>query len=264
MKKVAVIMLVLIVMISTLTNCCFAASWVNQGYAWARNNNLISAKTTNELLKDITISDYYTILFRYFDLKGLEPSTVYYKAEDYKSDNYILVATDRQLTELARKEWLTNNEFKRAEGLITNARNVLDRNAKYFTQEEITSIKFYLDNIHYILYSKIYDYEYKSQISVKKTNFSDRFIKYRIIPSYGNITREEFLNLMFHFTQADGRTFNTAKTIDFFVDQKVLLGYNNNLMMTSRLNYAHITTFLSRMSQVPLNIAYEQDIVENN
>ena len=264
MKKVAVIVSILIITISTFVNCCYASSWVTQGYTWARNNNLISAKTTKELLKDMTISDYYTILFKYFDLEGIQPSTIYYKAEDYKSDNYILVATDRELTNLARKEWLTNNEFKRAEGFITNARNVLTRNSKYFTKEEITSINYYLDNMHYILYSKIYDYDYKSQIYVAKTSFSDRFIKYRVIPNYGNITREEFLNLMFHFTQAEGRTFNTAKTISFFTDKKVLLGYNNNLMITTRINYAHITTFLSRMHSVPLNIAYEQDAVENN
>ena len=67
MKKIAVMVLILIITISTMINCCYAASWVSQGYNWARSNNLISAKTTNQLLKDMTISDYYTILFRYFD-----------------------------------------------------------------------------------------------------------------------------------------------------------------------------------------------------
>ncbi len=261
MKKIAITILILVITIATLMNCCYAASWVTQGYTWARGNNLISAKTNNQLLQNINISDYYTILFRYFDLKGIAPSIIYYKAEDNKSDNYILVATDRELTNLAKKEWLTNNEFKRAQGIITNARNVLNKNTKYFTQEELTSTRFYLDNMYYILYTKIYDYDFKTKVNVPKTKFSDRFVKYRVLPNYGHITREEFLNLMFHFTQAEGRTFNTAKTINFYRDNKVLQGYNNNLMMTTRLNYAHITTFLSRITSVPINTAYIQ---ENN
>ena len=53
MKKIAVKMLILIVIISTLASYCFAASWVDQGNVWARNKKLISAKTTKELLKEL-------------------------------------------------------------------------------------------------------------------------------------------------------------------------------------------------------------------
>ena len=47
--------------------------------------------------------------------------------------------------------------LKKAVTLIENANNILEKNSKYFEASEIESIKYYLDVMDYILYTKIYE-----------------------------------------------------------------------------------------------------------
>lgn len=225
-----------------------STQWYAEGYTWAKDQKIITNKTKTQLLSNISPNDFYNMLFKYFDLVGvINPTDSYFKLDDYKSDNYILVASERQLTAYMQKEWLTNDEYKKAASLISNARNVLDKNKKYFDDSEITSINYYLNMMEYLLHSKIYDYEYKLQIYVKKPANADKFIQYKLIPYYGEITREEFLNLLYYYTVANGSSFSTGLMVGYYKYNNVLLGYDNNLMLTSHLNYAHFVTFLNRM-----------------
>ena len=254
MKRIVLMMLMtIIILVPGIAN----ASWYSEPYNWAYSSGIIGKKSDKQLMENVSSQDFYTILFKYFEMKGVQPSYEYFKMDDYKTDNYILVATERQLSTLASKDWLTNDEYKKAVTLIENANNILEKNSKYFEASEIESIKYYLDVMDYILYTKIYDYEYKQQviydyehskqIYVTKPKNADLFIKYKLIPYYGDISREEFLNLMYHYTVAEGMTFSTGVSVGYYKYNNVLLGYQNNLMLTLKLNYAHMVTFLSRM-----------------
>ena len=99
----------------------------------------------------------------------------------------------------------------------------------------------------YLLYVRIYDYDYKQLVYVAKPKNADLFMQYKLIPYYGQITREEFLNLMYHYTVALGSTFSSGMTVGYYRYYDVLRGYQNNLMLTQELTYAHFVTFLSRM-----------------
>lgn len=244
MKKfVLIVLMTIIISIPVTAN----ANWYNDGYAWANSKGIIGKKTNAQLLQNVSSSEFYTMLFKYFDLIEVAPSVSNFKMDDYKADNYILVATERQLTRYAMKDWLTNDEYKKASTLISNARNVLEKNTKYFEKSETESINYYLNMMDYLLYTKIYDYDYKKQVYVSKPKNADLFIKYKLIPYYGEITREEFLNLIYHYRVADGTTFSTGVTIGYYRYYDVLRGYENNLMLTNKLSYAHFVTFISRM-----------------
>ena len=101
--------------------------------------------------------------------------------------------------------------------------------------------------MEYLIYTKIYDNDYKEQVYVAKPKNVDLFMKYKLLPYYGEITREEFLNLVYKYTIAKNSTFSTGVTVGYYRYYEVLLGYDNNLMLTDRLNYAHFVTFISRM-----------------
>ncbi|MBE5821865.1 MAG: hypothetical protein E7311_04675 [Clostridiales bacterium] len=246
MKKYFKTIVLSIVMLFAITICVNAENWYESGYNWARDIGIIERKSYSQLGKNVDIVEFYDILFKYFEQNNMLIYYKYQKQDDYKNDNYALVATDRKLTSLANKEWLTNSEYKTAKNLIDKARELIDRNTKYFTSSEIKSIEYYLDVMNYILYHKIYDYDYKITQSVKKPKNGDMFIKYHMIPLYGEITREEFLILM-HRYRIDQEETNTAKIIKSYTDAGILLGYDNNLMLTVKMTYAHLTTFLSRM-----------------
>lgn len=241
-KTIILSVLLLFVMIINVN----AESWYTNGYNWARNTGIIKQKTNKQLGQNVDPVEFYTILFKYFEQNNMLIYYKYQKQDDYKNDNYALVATDRKLTALANKEWITNNEYKTAKTLIDKANNLIDKNQKHFTKGEKASIKYYLEVMNYILYNKIYDYDYKITQSVKKPQNGDMFIKYHMIPFYGEVTREEFLNLMYRYT-VNPEENNVAKIIKNYTDTGVLLGYDNNLMLTVKLTYAHFTTFLSRM-----------------
>lgn len=245
MKKIVLTIILTIV----LAIPAFSASeWYSEGYTWAKDENIISSKTKSQLFSTIKPNDFYVMIFKYFDLKGFyNPNDTFFKMDDYKSDNYILVATERQLSAYIQKEWLTNDEYKKISSLIDNARNVLEKNVKYFESQELESINYYLDMMEYLLYNNIYDYQYKSQIYVKKPKNADKFIEYKLIPYYGLITREEFLNLIYYYDVSRGSTFSTGQMVGYYRYNNILLGYNNNLMLNEYMNYAHFVTFLIRM-----------------
>lgn len=247
MKKIVMIMLITIIVAIPVTA---NASWYSDAYVWANSQGIIGKKSNSQLLLNVTPSDFYTMLFKYFDLIDVTPKDYYdsyFKMDDYKADNYILVATDRQLTSYVMKDWLTNGEYKKAVALIDNARNILQKNSEYFEKAEKTSIEYYLNMMNYLLYTKIYDYSYKQQVYVAKPKNADLFIQYKLIPYYGEITREEFLNLVYYYTVAQGSTFSTGVTVGYYRYYDVLRGYNHNLMLTEKLSYAHFVTFISRM-----------------
>lgn len=240
-------------MLLTMMTYVSAQEWYLQGYNWARNIGIINSKTSNELSKTIDTVEFYDILFKYFEQNNVYIYYRFNKNDDYKNDNYTLVATDRKLTTLAEKDWITNNEYKTAKKLIDKANELVKRNEKYFTDEERDNINYYLEVMNYILYNKIYDYNYKITQSAKKPKNGDMFIKYKLIPFYGEVTREEFLILMYRY-KINPETYILSDVVDKFVNENVLLGYDNNLMLTVKLNYSHMTTFLLRMQ----NIKYVQ------
>ncbi len=250
MKKKVICFICIIVI--AFCNVSFA-SWIDDGYSWARNNGIIGTKTTSQLLKNMTAEDFYTMLFKYFDKNptafyaSVQYQDDYFKMDDYKTDNYILVSMDRELTKIVAKEWITNAEYKKGITLIENAQNILNKNGKYFTDEEKQNIEYYLKVMRYLLREKIYDNEFKLTQYASVPLNGPKFIEYRLIPYYGVISREEFLNLMYKYSQAHNNTFSTGQCIGYYIQQNVLKGYDNNFMLAVKLNYAHFTTFLSRM-----------------
>lgn len=247
MKKIVMIMMITIMLAVPAT---VNASWYSEAYTWANSEGIIAKKTDAQLAKSVEPAEFYTMLFRYLKLVDVAPRTEYddyFKMDDYKADNYILVATDRQLTSYAMKEWLTATEHKKAAELIKNARNILERNPQYFEEAEKKSIEYYLDVMSYILYNKIYDYSYKKQVHVQQPKNGELFIEYKLLPYYGEITRKEFLNIIYYYTVAQGSTFSSGVTVGYYRYYDVLRGYNHNLMLTEKLTYAHFVTFISRM-----------------
>lgn len=247
MKKIIMIMLITIIIAVPIYA---KETWYSDGYEWANAQEIIGKKTDAQLAQNVHSEEFYDMLFKYLELRhvtSIGETQGYYKSDDYKTDNYILVAADKQLTYYVAKDWLTNVEYKKAVTLIENATNILDKNPDYFTKSEIESTKYYLEVMNYLLYTKIYDYDYKNQVFAAKPKNADLFVKYGLIPYYGEISREEFLNIVYYYTVARGNPVSTATTVGYYRYNDVLRGYDNNLMLTNKLTYAHFVTFISRM-----------------
>ena len=90
-------------------------------------------------------------------------------------------------------------------------------------------------------------------------------IAYNIKPYYGDISRREFLVLMFSLLSE--QSVSEDEILKQFNESGVLVGYNDDLMLSKNLTYAEMFTFLRRFEVFEFNPSPEEseentDVVE--
>ena len=82
-------------------------------------------------------------------------------------------------------------------------------------------------------------------------------LEYGIEPYYGNVTRREFLILMFSLLSE--QKLQEQEILDQYNESGVLLGYEDDLMLTKDLTYSEMFTFLYRFEIFEFNPVEEED-----
>lgn len=251
-KILFITMLTFFVLIGS--NCFAAGWWGTPGYEWARTKGLTSIKTQSQLSKDVTISDYYTVILKYLSMKKVEPKNVtvqnFYVDGLYNGAVVGLVKNINSRISTSTKS-LTPQEYRRVEELISHGKETLNQYAELLPRDDIKNLNLYLDLAKYRAASLLTEnskaekqYKNNTLYTLRNTKYASS-LKYGIMPMCGEISRKSFLVLMYNLL-SDTTSTNEDTIIKSFNDSGVLLGYDDSLWLNKNLQYSDMLTFLYR------------------
>ncbi len=237
---------------------CFAAGWWGTpGYEWARTKGLTSIKTQSQLNKDVTITDYYTVILKYLSMKKVEPKNVtvqnFYVDGLYNGvvEGFVKDINSRINTSVTS---LSAQEYRRVEELITHGKKTLEQYKDLLPRDDIKNLNLYLDLAKYRAASLLTEnskiekqYKNNTLYSLRNTKYASS-LKYGIMPMCGNISRKSFLVLM-HNLLSDSTSTSEDTIINSFYEAGVLLGVEENykeLELERNLQYSDMLAFLYR------------------
>lgn len=237
------------------SNCFAAGWWGTPGYEWARTKGLTSIKTQSQLNKDVTISDYYTVILKYLSMKRVEPKNV--TVQNFYVDglyNGVVEGLVKDVNSHISKETLTPQEYRRVDELITRGKSILEQYSDLLPRDDIKNLNLYFDLSRYYAAtlltekSKV-EREYKNNIlySLRKTKYATS-LEYGIMPMCGEISRKSFLVLM-HNLLSDSTSTSDDTIINNFYEAGVIEGTSENykkLELEKNLQYSDMLTFLHR------------------
>ena len=250
LKAKRLISLILVVMMTMMSTNVFAAWWwARPGYEWALTNRLTSVKTTAQLDRYVSLTDFYSVVLKYLKLKGVAPKSEEIHHEDAMEgvDN-VAKGIFQIINDYTSKESLTIQQYYVVENYVKRAKDTLEdyiEYSDYLTKDSLKNINLYLDLSQYraaTLIEKRSDREYiLSKIGGIKNG---EIVNYNIIPYVNEITREEFLLVMYDLL-SDNNDDGDA-VIKAFYDSGVLVGFETGLELDKRITYSEMFTFLYR------------------
>lgn len=250
------IICILTVMISTTT---FAAWWGTPGYEWARSKGLTYMMSNSALNRDVSLSDFYYILLKYLDFKDVTPkSGVVQHVNDTKCFNQALVDMIININSYLEKTSLTPQEYRNVATYIEHVDKIVQEQKAFLTRDDLKSFDLYLSLCKYKAATMIDEASYKTYVLSKMGEVKYKeIVKYNIKPYYGNVSRKEFLVLMFSLLSEQG--ISEDEMLKQYNESGVLLGYDDDLMLSKNLTYAEMFTFLKRFENFEFNPVTEED-----
>ncbi len=254
-KILFIAMLTFFVLIGS--NCFAAGWWGTPGYEWARTKGLTSIKTQSQLNRDVTISDYYTVILKYLSMKKVEPKNV--TVQNFYVDGLYNGVVEGFVKDVnsnitTSKESLTPQEYRRVEELISHGKETLNQYADLLPRDDIKSLNLYLDLAKYRAASLLTEnskiekqYKNNTLYTLRNTKYANS-LKYGIMPMCGEISRKSFLVLMYNLL-SDRTSTNEDTIINNFYEAGVLKGVEENskeLELEKNLQYSDMLAFLYR------------------
>lgn len=239
------------------SNCFAAGWWGTPGYEWARAKGLASIKTQSQLNRDVTISDYYTVILKYLSMKKVEPKNV--TVQNFYVDGLYNGVVEGFVKDVnsnitTSKESLTPQEYRRVEELISHGKETLNQYADLLPRDDIKSLNLYLDLAKYRAASLLTEnskiekqYKNNTLYTLRNTKYASS-LKYGIMPMCGEISRKSFLVLMYNLL-SDSTSTNENTIINNFYEAGVLKGVEENskaLELEKNLQYSDMLAFLYR------------------
>lgn len=253
LKKIFILVAIFVMFSST----CFAAWWGTPGYEWALSKGLTSVKSQKSLDQTVTMEDLYTTILKYLELKGVNPSqkTIHHN-DDMTYLNNVVAGVFQMVNSYTSKTSLTPNEYRIVDSYIEHGRTTFDQYRSYLTKNNVKNIDLYLALSKYKAANLIDDREYREYVlsqlgSVKHVEI----LAYGIIPYTGEMTRREFLLLMYSLLSDSSASDDSV--IEQFEDTRVLEGYAGDLMLDKELTYSEMLTFLYRFEIFDFNSVEE-------
>ncbi len=261
MKKrlifVFITVLTLLIMIGTSS---LAAWWGTPGYEWALARGLTSMKTQSQLTKTVTISDYYEIILKYLNLKGVATKNEivqntqvgsFYNGALTGMMNQAASYIDSSVKSVSPQQYKILNEY------IENAKRLMVEYSNDLSRDNLKDLNLFLDLVKYrgaMLLSEETkaeeDYKRNILYGLRNTKYAAS-LSYGIMPICGKITRGDFLVLMHNLLSS--RELTRDDIIKSFNESGVLLGYYNNLWLDEEIRYSEILTFLYRFESYDFN-----------
>ncbi len=254
--KVSLIVVVVLVSLSTAT---YAAWWGTTGYEWCFAKGITPIMTRKQMNQTVTQADFYAIVLRYLNLKEVKPGRkVIQTIGDTSQMNSALLGMIDDINDYIVKGSLTPNEYRQVITYAEHAEDIVQKQQNLLTKNSVKSFSLYMSLAKYKAATLIDNSTYRSQEIAKHGNvkFSEIF-KYGINPYYGNITRKEFLVLMFSLLSDQG--VSEEEIITQYNESGVLEGYEGDLMLEKEIKYSEIFAFLRRFETFDFNPIIEEE-----
>lgn len=266
-KSKCTISIILLTIMLFTSNISLAAWWATPGYEWGLTRGLTSVKSQSQLNQIVTHSDFYSIILKYLELKDIKPEgRVVHHTDNMEYLNNVVAGLFKLLNTYTTKNSLTPDEYRQVESYVEHARGTFETYKQYLTRNSIKNIDLYLRLTQYRAATIINDREYRALALSRlgRVKNADIFT-YGIIPYAGDITRREFLLLMFDLLSEQDK--NDEEIIKDFNDTGVLLGYQSDLMLDKEITYSEMLTFLYRFeiydfNPEPENVEETEEIEE--
>ena len=262
---------ILTIVASTLSTSAFAAwVWSTPGYEWARDNRLTSIANTSVLNDKVSHANFYSILIKYLKLKGVRPKVeVRQNVENANTFNKALQGVVSEVEDYITRDSLTPQEYREVVTYINHMRSVADgfdigtlpNNADMLTRDSLKDIYLYFSLAKYKAATLISDPNYKNLVlknigpnsvyNVGNVAYKE-IIDYNIKPYFGDISRKEFLILMFSLLSE--QNVSDDEILKQFAEAGVLVGYEDGeYQLQNPLTYAEMFTFLRRFEIFDFN-----------
>ena len=262
---------ILTIIASTISTSVFAAwNWSTPGYEWAREKRITSITNTSTLNNKVSHANFYSILIKYLKMKGVQPKDkVRQNVTGVNAFNKALTGVVADVEEYISKNSLTPQEYRELVTYIDHMRSVsnginigtLPNNADLLTRDSLKDIYLYFSLAKYKAATLISDNNYRNLIlknegPTPKYNVGNvaykEIIDYNLKPYFGDISRREFLLLM--FSLLSNQSLSEDQVIQQFYDAGVLVGYENGeIQLENPLTYAEMFTFLRRFEIFDFN-----------
>lgn len=256
--KKAIILIIVLVNIATIS---FAAWWGTPGYEWCFSKGITKMMSQKEMNKKVEQEDFYAILLRYLKYKDIEKGRdVIQTVGSTRNMNSALIGMMNDVNDYLVMKSLTPNQYRQVITYIGHAERLVESQQKLLNRSEIKSFYLYLSLARYKAAMLIDDISYRlQQMSLRGNVKYSEILEYGIEPYYGEVTRREFLILMFSLLSDQKLT--EQEILTQFNEAGVLVGYDNDLMLQKELTYSEMFTFLYRFEIFEFNPIEEEEEV---
>ena len=262
MKKVSNILkrtLILIIVLVNIASVAFAAWWETPGYEWCFSKGITSMMSQKEMNQVVELEDFYSILLRYLKYKNVDKGrNVLQTTGDISEMNMALIGMINDVNKYLILDGLTVQQYRQVMTYIEHAERTVEQQQDLLDRKDIKSFYLYLSLAKYKAAMLLPDTTYKIQEIEKHSNVKyAEVLEYGIEPYYGNITRKEFLVLMFSLLSE--QNLSEADIITQYNEAGVLVGYENDLMLEKVMTYSEMFTFLYRFEIFEFNPVLEEE-----
>ncbi|MBQ8299929.1 MAG: hypothetical protein IJX99_08805 [Clostridia bacterium] len=261
-SKIIKLITVLTIVATMSSSTVFAAWWGTPGYEWAREKRLTTLANNSALNNKVSHANFYSILIKYLQYKNVRPGgNVMQNVGASNSFNKAIDGLVQTVDEYISVESLSSQEYKVVATYIEHVDDILESNAALLSRDDLKSVYLYLSLAKYKAATLISEPAYKNLVlsnasptamfNVGSTKYKE-LIDYNIKPYYGDISRKEFLVLMFSLLSE--QELSEEEIITQFNEAGVLIGYQDGgLWIENPLTYAEMFTFLRRFEIFDFN-----------
>lgn len=264
--KISIIMCMMLIMMFAMSSNVFAVWWATPGYEWALTNGLTNIKSTSQLKQNVSLSDFYTVAIKYLKLQGISPrnESIHHEDDMDGIDNVAKGIFDI-INGYNSRESLTIQQYYIVENYIDHGRETLEKYidySQYMTRDSLKNIDLYLVLSKYraaTLIGSRSDREYiLSKIGYVKNS---EIIQYNMLPYASNLTRKEFLLVMYDLISPIEKDDNAV--IDAFYEAGTLIGFDTGLELDKKITYSEMYTFLYRFNGFDFDTDDESEETES-
>ena len=239
--------------------------WGTPGYEWALSNKLTSVKSTTQLNQNVSLSDFYATVIKYLKLKGITPrnETIHHEDGMDGVDN-VSKGIFNIINGFNNRKAITIQDFYKVENYVEHGKKTLNEYmdySQYLTKNVVKNIDLYLELSKYKAATLIESRSDREYILSKLGRIKNaEIVDYHMLPYAGEITRREFLLVMFDLISSN--ELNDERIIQDFYDAGVLVGLDTGLELDKRITYSEMLTFLYRFEI--FDFSYEANKNEAN
>lgn len=254
-SKIMMLTFVLTMLLTMMSTTVFAAWWGTPGYEWAREKKLTSLSNNSALNNKVSLENFYSILINYLKYKNVVPKNSVIQHNSSNNFNKALDGIVGEINSYLDKESLSPKEYRNVAGYAEHIRKTVNTNSNLLTRDNVKTMDLYLSLVKYSAAVKISEDSYKSYVlkNMGAVKYKE-LVTYHVKPYFGDISRKEFLTLM--FSLLSDRTLSEEDMINEFKEAGVLLGFDTEgqeLGLAKNLTYAEMFTFLRRFETFEFN-----------